>query len=218
MGIRYPNQRNRFQDRSGSDFFSAVYEQVWTAAAMYSHAVAIRFDLHFPSCGTADNMALQYDSKVITRFFESLKSKIKHDILKRRRKTNQNTANKRQVHDTDLFYAWTKEIKSSNYPHYHVLVIVNGNAFRDLGIFKPDKGLVGEAWSSALGMDFYQHGLIHVPENAVYHNRKSDGLQQAFSHIDFLKRIHYMAKLHTKDRSNGHFFGHSRIRRPKRFF
>ncbi|MBW3513369.1 inovirus Gp2 family protein [Shewanella sp. NKUCC01_JLK] len=171
----------------------------------YSKVFAVRVDLRFP------DMFESGDTAVITRFFESLKAQLKADYQAKLRNTTDG-----QVHASELFYIWVKEISGRDKCHYHVCLFFNGHAYKSLGKFELDRAnmynRIHKAWASALRLDIsHVQGLIHFPENAQYLLCRN---QADFTYIyqDLFKRLSYFAKTDTKIYGNGnHNFGCSRV-------
>lgn len=171
----------------------------------YSKVFAVRVDLRFP------DMFESGDTAVITRFFESLKAQLKADYLAKLRDTSLG-----QVHESELFYIWVKEISGRDKCHYHVCLFFNGHAYKSLGKFELGRAnmynRIHKAWASALRLDIsHVQGLIHFPENAQYLLCRN---QADFTYIyqDLFKRLSYFAKTDTKIYGNGnHNFGCSRV-------
>ncbi|WP_442199846.1 inovirus Gp2 family protein [Shewanella xiamenensis] len=171
----------------------------------YSKVFAVRVDLRFP------DMFESSDTAVITRFFESLKAQLKADYQAKLRNTTDG-----QVHASELFYIWVKEISGRDKCHYHVCLFFNGHAYKSLGKFELGRAnmynRIHKAWASALRLDIsHVQGLIHFPENAQYLLCRN---QADFTYIyqDLFKRLSYFAKTDTKIYGNGnHNFGCSRV-------
>lgn len=184
----------------------------------YSRVCAIRFDLRFPS-----NYFSQ-DSSVISRFMESLSSRLEAEELRKRREGE-------RVYPCRLRYMWVREKNSSLSWHYHVCIILNRDAYFTLGRFKlaaspkilgvlfadePEirknmAARINGAWASALGMSVEQSkGLVEFPTRPVYHiDRNSRDWSQ--QHADLFYRLSYFAKAKTKFYGDGYnSFGCSR--------
>ena len=91
----------------------------------YSKVFAVRVDLRFPDTFESG------DTAVITRFFESLKAQLKADYQAKLRNTTDG-----QVHASELFYIWVKEMSGRDKCHYHVCLFFNGHAYKSLGKFE----------------------------------------------------------------------------------
>lgn len=184
----------------------------------YPRLSAFRFDLRFP-CYRPES-----DSAVITRFTESLKARIEASEARRRRSG-------RRVHSSRVRFIWVKERDSSIHWHYHVVLLLNKDAYYSFGRFEeyPEDAwldvpkdphaersdcladLIVGAWASALGARPEQvAGVLNFSENGTYHvNVGSPDYVQQFEAL--FRRISYLAKAETKqygDASNT--FGCSR--------
>lgn len=175
-----------------------------TRLALLKHprTFAFRVDLHFPadwSFGTNDNKPLE-------RFIASFRAKIFHNRKLRAEESE-------YAHSTAVSYIWCREIGEHGVPHYHLAILLNGDAFFKLGKFKIGRknlfNLLVEAWSSALRLPVEDlEGLVHIPENHAYKLTRDD--RDAFN--AFFKRVSYLCKARTKHFGNGvHSFGTSRI-------
>jgi hypothetical protein len=115
------------------------------------------------------------------------------------------------VHDNRVRYVWAREQVSSDYPHYHLAILLNGQAYRRLGSYTSDKGLVRaikEAWESALGLDESQDndGLVSYPRDSDFILTRDDERTRR----NCFSRLSYLCKVASKrygDRSRN--FGYS---------
>ena len=171
----------------------------------YNRVTAIRVDLRFPS----SNIIYLDDSAVITRFFESLKSKINAD-LKRKSKAW------KRSHSCSLFYVWVREFgRIKNRKHYHVLLLLNKDVYQGLGDFKKIEGtlyaLIQQAWCSAIGIDYpTDRYSVQIPDNAVIYLNNNDPYNEN-TIFELNQRCSYLAKEHTKYYGDGErSFGCSR--------
>lgn len=168
------------------------------ALATHPRLMAVRIDLHFPS------NELAADTKAITRFIDSLKAK-----LKANRKSKKKEAEGKRVHDTSLFYIWVREIgEESELAHYHLVLMLNKDAFCSLGNYQAsltDKHerpslfiMICQAWCSALKLsNIEKHAsLVHFPQHPWYWPRAEE--RNSGDHKRLLKRVSYMAKDRTK--------------------
>lgn len=174
------------------------------ALLQHRRTFAFRVDLRFPANQLIDdaqtNMPLE-------RFFKSFRAKIEHNRLLRAKKSG-------RAHDTTVSYIWCREIgEASGVPHYHLAILLNGDAFFKLGKFETGRknlfNILVEAWSSALKLPVKDvFGLVEAPENPTYSLTRDDW--DAFN--AFFKRVSYFCKAETKHFGDGvHSFGTSRI-------
>lgn len=185
------------------EYLSKLYETIRRALEHHPRSFAVRFDLRYPvnippeACGVS--------SDVISRFITSLKEKIQYDRY-RAGKLN-GTA-----HQSAVRYVWAKEYGEDRRPHYHVLLLLNRDAYHTLGRFKSDHenmaSRIEGAWQRALGITWEQSkGLVYFPDNSEYHliQRNPGELAKLFF------RASYLCKAETKAYMDGsHAFGCSR--------
>lgn len=153
--------------------------------------LALRFDLRLP-----DNVLARIDSAVISRFFDSLKAKLKADSNKKR------LAGKR-VHPCPPRYVWVREFNQpAEKKHYHVLLLLNKDAYAFLGDYRASEGnlaaLITQAWFSALGInDKRYQSLTYFPKNPCYYldekTLNADGV-----YAKLMTRVSYLAKERSK--------------------
>lgn len=146
------------------DYLSRLAETIELAVDQYPRVFAFRVGLCLPQ---RDDLPVDvYTNDVISRFFESFKAKIEHDRRKARDRHP-------RAHDCKVRYVWAREVGRGERPHYHLLILLNGNAYRSIGRLqsKADNmfNRLQGAWASALGLSVDQiAGLVEIPENAVY--------------------------------------------------
>ncbi|WP_421247685.1 inovirus Gp2 family protein [Aeromonas jandaei] len=168
------------------------------ALATHPRLMAVRIDLHFP------NNELAADTKAITRFIDSLKAKLKAN---RQRKKKEDPD--KRVHDTSLFYIWVREVgEQSERAHYHLVLMLNKDAFCSLGDFRANPAdkhanpslfiMLCQAWCSALKLsNIEKHAsLVHFPQNPWYWPRAEE--RHSVDYKGLIKRVSYMAKDRTK--------------------
>ena len=164
----------------------------------HPRTLAIRVDLHDPAIlDNGDTIDCLYDNSpnVIARFINSLKAKI--DAYQQRQR-----ANGVRVYPNTLRYAWVREYSQTGKRHYHVLLLLNKDAFYHLGDYDLDRGslrtMITTAWCSALGLqpDDGQH-LIHYADKGVFELTKKD-VESGYYPVGLLDRIDYMAKERSK--------------------
>lgn len=187
-----------------ADYLDALYFVLQKSLAAHRRVCAFRFDLRFPIGMEAWDDIIR--NALMTRFMESLKAKIRHD--RQRAKERRDYA-----HDTDVRYVWAREVGLlDGRVHYHVAVLVNGDAYFALGKLNSDRqnmaSRIQAAWASALGLPLERTmGLVHFPDNAVYRFDQCSPLEVA----DFFHRASYLCKANTKQFGLGHHgFGTSR--------
>lgn len=180
-----------------------LHSTMQRALDQYPRVFAFRVELKFPNSGMLPSYA--FTNEVISRFFESFKAKIEHSRSVARR-------NNRYAHPCTVRYVWVREIASSDRPHYHLVILLNKDAYSVLGHFRSEGrnlfNRLEEAWASALGLrrDAVA-GLVHIPPNPVYYIARDSWQSQA----DFFHRASYLCKAATKEYGDRqHSFGASR--------
>ncbi len=176
------------------------------ALAEYPRVLAFRVDLRLPQGIDLPDYA--FTNQVISRFFESFTKKIQYHQEK--------VAERRYARGCKVRYVWSREIGQGGKQHYHLLILVNRDAYYTVGRLGSERvnmiSRIEESWAGALGVSAGQvDGLVHIPKNAEYridrHVRRGD--------VDELPvlfhRASYLCKVATKsfgDRQRG--FGASR--------
>lgn len=169
----------------------------------YSRVFAFRVDLRFP-IGT-QSPGCGYTNEVIGDFIASFKAKIEHSRYKARQ-LNKNS------HNSKVRYVWAREEGQEGKPHYHLVILLNRDAFNALGYYTSDRSNIfsrlQQAWANALGLTVEEVvGLVHIPVNARYELDRDKPEKQA----DFFYRASYLCKSATKVFGNGnHGFGTSK--------
>ena len=169
----------------------------------YPRVFAFRVDLRLPAVGSRPEYLCS--NEVIERFFASLKAKIRHN-RDMARLVNKCT------HDSQVRYVWVRELGQQGRPHYHVLILLNRDAFCSLGSFTSGKdnmfNRLQEAWASALCLsEEAVKGLVEVPRNPCYYLDREGG--EGLAALFF--RASYLCKAATKGYGDGqHAFGCSR--------
>ncbi|MCR3964173.1 inovirus Gp2 family protein [Aeromonas veronii] len=199
---------------------SISFEQLKTSVEVIANFLnkhprvfAVRVDLRFPQIPVMDDPDMPTgfppeveEEEVITRFFASLKSQIQ---AARHRKGK---AGKPFF----LGFIWVKEQVTSQYPHYHVVLLFNRDDYGHLGDysnFNADNMAtrICKAWCRALRLTYPDYSsLVHFPDDAEYRfdHRDADLHNEKF--YKFLERTAYLFKLRTKVR-NSRNFGRSQL-------
>lgn len=184
------------------EYLGRSKEVIDRARKDYARVFAFRFDLRFPAGHCASYFD---DNRVLDRFFASFKDKIRHN-RNRARESNRN------AHDSVVRYIWCREIGQHGIPHYHVVVLLNNDAFCTLGRYELGGDNIfnrlHEAWASALGRSVEGVvGLVEFPKNPFYLLTRDDPATMA----DFFFRVSYLCKADTKCYGDWvHTFGTSR--------
>jgi len=169
----------------------------------YSRVFAFRVDLHCPPWYIHQNE--NHANAALERFFASLKAQIEHNRF-------QALQNNPQAHCTKVRFVWAREFGLDGSHHFHVLILLNYDAFNCLGDFTLGRSnlynRVVKAWSSALrGSASEVVTLVHFPENPMYWLYRGN----TTSYQALFYRASYLCKADTKQYPDqGHAFGYSR--------
>ncbi|SFM43653.1 inovirus Gp2 family protein [Halopseudomonas yangmingensis] len=188
-------------------YLSRLKRTIELALDEYPRLLAFRADLRLPA---GVDLPVHTDSNVvISRFLDSFKAKIKHNRL-RARECN------KYAHDSKVRYVWAREVGQRERPHYHLLILLNLDAFYTLGKLDSTAdnmiSRMQEAWASALGMRVeLVKGLVHIPANAVYRVDRKVKAGKPDRLPELFYRTSYLCKAVTKSYGRGHWgFGTSR--------
>lgn len=169
----------------------------------YSRVFAFRIDLRLPAGLCLPEQTCT--NAVVHLFLESFKAKIKHN-------RDMAARNNVRAHGCKVRYVWAREVGGHGLPHYHLLFLLNQDAFYTLGKMDSQNDnmyrRLDEAWAGALGLPVETvSGLVHEPDNAVYRLHRDDLGSQA----GLFYRASYLCKTATKVYGDGnHAFGASR--------
>lgn len=186
------------------NYLDRIDKIIQTALLHHTRVAALRFDLRLPH---GRQVAADHN-RLMTAFWERLKDRIESNRAQAKRTLD-------MAHDTSVHYVWAREYdETGNRPHWHCVLLVNKDAYRDIGRLKAEGEnmytRIVAAWNSALGLPPGQDfGLVHVPNNPVYHlHRESDGSDFR----DLFYRLSYFAKERSKQYGGSvNAFGGSRI-------
>lgn len=163
--------------------------------------IDLRYSLRFDLAPDADT------NGPVIRFIHSLTSQLNHKENKRRKQGL-------KVNRHDMRCAWAREIgEESGVPHYHMVLIFNGSAYRSLGNYSDPEApglyqLMHRAWARATGVpEDLAGGLVSLPSNGHWYVKRSeqDFVKDAFHASS------YLCKAATKRFELGvHCFGCSR--------
>jgi len=180
-------------------YLSRLKHTIELANAQYPRLLAFRADLRLPAGVELPDYA--YTNEVMSRFIESFKAKIEHN---RSRALNRD----RYAHDSKVRYVWAREVGRGERQHYHLLILLNGNAYYTIGKLGSEAdnmiSRMQEAWASALGIQADRaRGLVHIPNNATYRIDRNIR-PSAVNHISALfYRASYLCKAATKSYGYG---------------
>lgn len=180
--------------------------QVFAAATgQYPRLAVFRADLRFPVDGTG-----RRDERVISRFIDSLKTHMASQFSAKRQ------AGITCDHPTSLRYIWCREygLQSGN-RHYHVVLLLNKDAFHQLGSFDPpDSGkfpslanLIQKAWCSALSLPWPQYAsLVWFPDGRPLWIEQN-GPNPLSQYARAYEWVLYLSKEASKRYGDGRSFG-----------
>ena len=190
------------------DYMDRIEQTIDTALREHPRTMAVRVDLRLPD--QVDNdmpiCFVNTDSGVISRFFDSLTAQIDADNVRKIKLSI-------RVYPCPLRYVWVKEHNQEHKVHYHVLLLLNKDAYSHVGQLPSTKpnlvNKIRKAWAGALRVDAQlAASLVYIPDNPIYylnlnaHNQTLD---------DLMYRVSYLAKKETKQYGKGfRSFGCSR--------
>ena len=179
------------------DYLAKLHTTIENALQQHSRVLAVRFELLFKE-GTPKHIV----EGAISRFIDALKYQLSAA-------SKVPTESGSMPHRTSFRYLWCRERHTSDLPHYHFLLLLNGNAYRAVGKF--DIGLdnlysrIVWAWNSAL----------RLPQEVSYVSMTNGGtflLERGKPYDALFKAGSYLCKAFTKEFSaNGNSFGCSRF-------
>lgn len=183
-------------------YLNAIETAIKNYVTKWPRVLAIRVDLHFPD-GYAPSQ-----KNYIGDFMRRLQSRIDSDLKRKAR-------GGKRVHNCELGYVWVKEVGNSFKPHYHVVLLLNGDTYLGLGEYHPGApslfGMISRAWAAALGSEdmFWGKGVF-IPQQGTYKiNTSHDDFYEELSRLFY--RLSYFAKTDTKYYSGqGRNIGYSR--------
>src|SRR5690554_4631028 len=171
-----------------SEYLDRLYCTIHRAMQSYSRIFAVRVDLHFPQNyfpGGQEVLSTEYLHLFIK-------------VLRRWRKQYKNEKQQlgRRVHDAGSEYVWAREYGPSHHkPHFHLLLLFNGNAFKSLGHFSSAHeslyNRIGESWAEALGLPIAGGvKFVYFPSDGQYllDSRNQDRLAQVFCRASYLAK------------------------------
>jgi len=185
------------------EYLGILHLTVQRALSEHPRTFAFRVDLRLPA--DLEVAPCLGSNILVERFIESFRAKIRH---------NRSLANRKygRAHDTTVRYAWAREVGRSGRPHFHLVILLNNDAFCSVGKMEYGRenifNRLQEAWASALGRSVDSvAGLVEIPNSPCYYLRRDD----PESVVGFFYRASYLCKAATKSYGNGcHGFGASR--------
>ena len=188
-------------------YLSRLKRTIDLALSQYSRVLAFRVDLRLPL--GVDLPEYAYTNEVISRFVASFSAKIEHNRDKARERSL-------YAHDCKVRYVWAREVGRGNRPHYHLVILLNRDAYRAVGRLVSRRPRIfsrmEEAWASALGLpDDQVDGLVEIPRNSEYRLNRYLRADDEDVLPGLFYRASYLCKSATKlYGDNHHCFGCSR--------
>lgn len=130
----------------------------------YRRLLVVRLELRFPKAMPAGEIP---NNKVMGRFIKSLRSKVKCQRARVGR-------DGKRAHPTDVRLVWVREYGPvSKRPHYHLMIVVNRDAYRGIGDINSDDDNLARciqgAWASALNLNAEVYrGLVSFSRGGQY--------------------------------------------------
>ncbi len=150
----------------------------------HSKVLQVRFDLRYPQDGSVSP---------IPEHIHDFNYNLKRSLSRKKVAGG---------HDVDPQLIWTREQKDSEHPHYHHLLLANGNAVRN---YYPIVQKAEELWSRTIGSD--QPGLVHYCDKSSNGVPNKNGIMVRKGHAAESEQIDecyhqasYLAKERDKDR------------------
>jgi hypothetical protein len=184
------------RDGMVQEYLAKLHQTIENAFKQHSKVFALRVDLNFP-VGTPQEVV----HGAIKRFNEALKYQLEA-INKIRNKSG------RLPHKASYRVVWARERVGSDLPHFHCLILTNGNAIQSAGQYEMGSGSLYDcivwAWNSAL----------HLPNETSYVNFSRGGeylIQRGQRYDDLFEAGSYLCKVYSKEFSAyGNSFGYTR--------
>lgn len=191
-------------------YWDRIQEIILKSSEVYPRLMAFRVDLrmpvdwsiHGPEYSDMPTHFANNDSGVITRFFKSMPNQIQYEQSIKKK-------NGLRIRQTDMFYIWVREIGVNGNIHYHLLIILNKDAYAFLGnTNNVGTGIIRKiniAWSRALGIDIEEASrLTEIPRHPCYYlNAKGDRNIHSAKLDELMRRASYLAKQESKQYGTG---------------
>lgn len=193
-----------------ADNLDTILEVLGYATNEFTSVTAVRVDTHYPSIldnGDTISCFPNLSPGAISRFINALNAILTASEHRRRR-------NGVRVHPNTLRSIWAKEYSQSGKCHFHICLVFNEQAYKQLGDDKLDTTLrmmITRAWYSALGLEVEDcPGLVHFPENCRY-ILDQNSADYIYEYGELVRRLDYLTKLDSKIYEEGERnFGGSR--------
>jgi len=176
------------------EYLSDLKHTIDLALAEYPRIFAFRVDLRLPRY--IDLPDYVDTNQVISRFFESFTNKIQYDRERAR-------AQSRYARGCKVRYVWSREDSEGGKQHYHLLILLNRDAYFRLGRLVSERtnmiNRIEQSWAGALRLSAGQvSGLVHIPKNAVYRVNREVRRDEVDNLGTLFRRASYLCKTATK--------------------
>ncbi|SEI02140.1 inovirus Gp2 family protein [Pseudomonas asplenii] len=176
------------------EYLSRLKRTIDQALAQYPRVLAFRVDIRLPQ--DIDLPDHGGTNQVISRFIASFNAKIEHNREKARERNH-------YARDSRVRYVWVREVGRGGMSHYHLLILLNRDAYYTVGRLRSNRAnnisRLEEAWASALRLTVDQvRGLVHIPGNAEYRINRNVCLGDADEFPALFHRASYLCKAATK--------------------
>ncbi len=131
------------------EYLSDLKRTIELALAEHPRVLAFRVDLRLPQGIELPDYA--YTNQVISRFFESFTKKIQYH--------QERVGERGYARGCKVRYVWSREIGQGGRQHYHLLILLNRDAYYTVGRLGSERvnmiNRLQEAWASALGLSVW---------------------------------------------------------------
>ncbi len=165
----------------------------------YRRLLIVRLELRFPKAMAVSEIP---GNEVLAKFVKSLRSKVSYQRARAIKRG-------RRAHSTDVRVVWVREFGPvSKRPHYHLMVVVNRDAYRGIGDINSDDdnlaNCIQGAWASALNLrSVVYKGLVSFSPGGQYSIINGNGYQAV------LRAMQYLCKEYSKVRDGARNIGYS---------
>ncbi|WP_278389736.1 inovirus Gp2 family protein [Stutzerimonas kunmingensis] len=175
------------------EYLLDIKHTVELALAEYPRVLAFRVDLRLPQGVELPDYA--YTNRVISKFFESFSNKIKYHQAR--------VADRGYSRGCKVRYVWSREIGQGGRQHYHLLILLNRDAYYTIGRLGSNRvnmiSRIEDSWAGALRLASDQvRGLVHIPKDAEYRVNREIRRDEADELPELFYRASYMCKVATK--------------------
>ncbi|MGB6007770.1 inovirus Gp2 family protein [Castellaniella sp.] len=183
------------QNTYNLEYQDIIFKTIQKALEVHPRVMAVRIDLRFPMIETQ----AETESDVITRFFASIKAKIKADLKRKEKSWGRRVS-------CNVRYVWAREYGTINgRKHYHVLLLLNKDAYHLLGPYSSTKdtlsAIIKQAWCSATRLTHPDFLSLVNFGRVFYLNKNNADITQKTKEV--MTHASYLAKNITKRYGDG---------------